>query len=180
MHTFGRSTIVVSMRPSGTAEQLEKRRRRAIALLRAGTPYREVARQVDAAVSSVVRWQPAYRRDKRNGLRARPTPGRPCRLSATQQEQLRTLLLRGAGAAGYTTKLWTLRRVGDVIRKRVGVRYSAVGVWALLRHGLRWSWQKPERRALARDETAIAQWKRDDWPRLKTRRAPGRPSSLRR
>jgi len=39
-------------------------------------------------------------------------------LSAKQQEQLKVLLLRGAGAAGYTTELWTLRRIGEVIRKR--------------------------------------------------------------
>ena len=172
MHTFAMcSTTVIPMRPSGTAEQLERRRRQAIALLQAGTPYREVARRVVASLSSVVRWDQAYRRDKRNGLRARPIPGRPCHLSATQQEQLKTVLLRGAGAAGYPTELWTLRRIGEVIRKRFGVRYSQVGVWAVLRHGLGWSWQKQERRALQRDETAIAQWKRDEWPRLKKRRA---------
>lgn len=169
---------MLCMRPSGTAEQLEKRRRRAIALLQAGTPYREVARRVTASLSSVVRWEQAYRRDNRKGLRARPIPGRPCRLSARQQEQLKVLLLRGAGAAGYTTELWTLRRIGEVIRKRFCVRYSPVGVWALLRLGLGWSWQKPERRALQRDEPAIAQWKRDEWPRIKKRRAPRRPSRI--
>ncbi len=179
MHTLSICfTTIVCMSPSGTAEQLEKRRRRAIALLQAGTPYREVARHVAASLSSVVRWEQAYRRDKRNGLRARPTPGRPCRLSAKQQEQLKVLLLRGAGAAGYTTELWTLRRIGEVIRKRFGVHYSPVGVWALLRHGLQWSWQKAERRALQRDETAIARWKRSEWPSLKKRRTPGRPSRV--
>lgn len=176
MHTFAVcSTTVVRMRPSGSAELLEKRRRQAIALLQAGTPYREVARRVAASLSSVVRWEQSHRRDQRNGLRARPIPGRPCRLSPTQQEQLKTVLLRGAGAAGYPTELWTLRRIGEVIRKRFGVRYSPVGVWALLRYGLEWSWQKPERRALQRDEAAIAQWKRDEWPRLKKRRASRRP-----
>jgi len=104
--------MLVGMRPSGTAEQLEKRRRQAIALLRAGTPYREVARLVRAAVSSVVRWQQAYRRDRRNGLRARPTPGRPPRLTETQKARLRRLLLQGARAAGHTTELWTLKRIG--------------------------------------------------------------------
>src|SRR5215831_8100686 len=72
-------------------------------LLHAGRPSREVVRKVAASLSSVVRWEQAYRRDKQKGLRARPTPGRPCRLSAKQQEQLKVLLLRGAGAAGYTT-----------------------------------------------------------------------------
>jgi transposase len=171
-------TMKPCMRPSGTAEQLEKRRCRAIALLQAGTPYREVARRVGASLSSVGRWEQAYRRDKRKGLSARPIPGRPCRLSGRQREQLNVLLLRGAGAAGYTTEVWTLRRIGEVIRRRFGVRYSPVGVWALLRHGLRWSWQKPERRALQRDEAAIARWKRSEWPRLKKRRAPARPSRV--
>jgi transposase len=90
------------------------------------------------------------------------------------------MLLRGAGDAGYPTELCTLRRVGEVIRKRFSVRYSEVGVWALLRHSLGWSWQKPERRALQRDEAAIAQWKRDEWPRLKKRRAPRRSPRVRR
>src|SRR5262245_56789440 len=143
-------TTLFCMRPSGTAEQLEKGRRRAIALLQGGTPYREVARQVAASLSSVVRWEQAYRRDKRTGLRPRHIPGRPCRLSGAQQEQLKMVLLRGAGAAGYATELWTLRRIGAVIRKRFGVRYSPAGVWALLRHCLKWSWQKPERRELQR------------------------------
>jgi transposase len=169
---------MVRMRPSGTAQRLETRRRHAVALLQAGVSYREVAREVRATLSSVVRWNQAHRHDKRNGLRARPIPGRPCRLSAAQQEQLKGVLLRGAEAAGYRTELWTLKRIGEVIRKQVGVRYSPVGVWALLRHGLGWSWQKPERRALERDEAAIAQWKREEWPRLKKRRTPRRSSRV--
>src|SRR5215831_7484523 len=161
------STTMVCMRPSGTGKQLERRRRHAVALLQAGVSYREVAGQVRSTLSSVARWNQAHRRDRRNGLRARPIPGRPCRLSAAQQERLKGVLLRGAEAAGYRTELWTLKRIGEVIRKQFGVRYSPVGVWALLRHGLGWSWQKPERRALERDEAAIVQWKREEWPRLK-------------
>jgi transposase len=165
------------MRPSGTPEQLETRRRRAVALLHAGTPYRQVAQQIGVSLSSVVRWEQAYRRDKRRGLRARPTPGRPCRLSPSQQEQLKAALLRGAGAAGFATELWTLRRISQVIRKQFGVRYSPVGVWFLMR-GLGWSWQKPERRALQRDEVGIGQWRRGEWPRIKKRRSPRRASRL--
>lgn len=101
-------------------------------------------------------------------------------MSATKREQLKALLLRGAGAAGYATELWTLRRISEVIRKRFGVRYSPVGVWALLHHGLGWSWQKPERRARERDETAIARWKRNEWPRIKKRRVPRSSSGVRR
>jgi transposase len=171
MHTIGLCfTMLVSMRPFGSAEQLEKRRRQAIALLRVGTPYREVARAVGASLSSIVRWNQAYRRNARTGLRARPSPGRPPRLTEVQQERLRRLLMRGARAAGHTTELWTLKRIATLIKTQFGVRYSAVGVWKLLRHGLDWSWQKPERRALQRDEAAIEQWKRRGWPHIKKRR----------
>lgn len=162
--------MLVGMRPSGTAEQLETRRRQAIALLRAGTPFREVARVVRAALSSVVRWKQAYRRNTRTGLRARPTPGRPPRLTPIQKARLRRLLLRGARAAGHPTELWTLKRIGTLIEKEFGVRYSPVGVWKLLRYSLNWSWQKPERRARQRDEAAIAHWKTTTWPHIKKRR----------
>src|SRR5262245_50386385 len=96
MHTSRMwSPTMVRMRPSGTGKQLEMRRRHAIALLQAGVSYREVARQVGSTLSSVVRWNQAHRRNKWNGLRARPIPCRPCRLSAAQQEQLKGMLLRG-------------------------------------------------------------------------------------
>lgn len=171
MHTIGVCfNMLVGMRPSGTAEQLEKRRRLAMALLRAGKAYREVARLVRASLSSVVRWKQAQRRDPRKGLHARPTPGRPPRLTTVQMERLRRLLLRGARAAGHTTELWTLKRIGSLIETEFGVRYSPVGVWKLLRHGLDWSWQKPERRARQRDEAAIEHWKTHTWPHIKKRR----------
>lgn len=160
------------MRPLGSAAQLEKRRRKAMALLRAGKTYREVARMTRAALSSVVRWAQAYRRDRRHGLSARPTPGRPSRLTVAQRDQLRQWLLEGARAAGYTTELWTLKRIAQLIEVRFGIRYSLVGVWRLLRQGLKWSSQKPERRALQRDERAIERWKRTTWPNIKKRRSP--------
>jgi transposase len=37
-------------------------------------------------------------------------------------------------------------------------------------HGLQWSPQKPERRALERNEQAIERWKQKDWRRIKKTR----------
>ncbi len=155
------------MRPPGTAKQLEDRRRRAIALLRVGETYRAVADTVRASLSSVVRWYQAYRKEKLKGLRARPIPGRPPRLSRKQSGRLRQMLLQGAMQAGYSTDLWTLKRIVKLVEQHFGVRYSTVGVWKLLRVGLKWSWQKPERRATQRDPKAIERWKRQSWPRIK-------------
>ena len=166
------------MRPTGTPEQLEKRRRRAIAQVKAGRTLSAVARQFSASVSSVHRWWQAYTRAGVRGLRPKPIPGRPSRLSAVQKPQLVTLLGRGPLRAGYRTDLWTLPRVAGVIRQHFGVRYHPAHVWKLLT-GLGWSCQKPERRAVERDEPAIARWKRTAWPRIKKRRAPGGPPRVR-
>ena len=167
------------MRPSGTPKQLEKRRRRAVQLLESGQRLSAVARQVGAAVSSVFRWWQAYRRKGTRGLDARPTPGRPPRLSTSQKRQLVRLLTRGALHAGYRTDLWTLPRVTELIHQEFGVRYHPAHVWKVLT-ALGWSCQKPERRAVERDEVAIARWKREDWPRIKKRRSTWRPSRVRR
>ena len=143
------------MRPPGTPEQLEKRRRRAIAQVKAGHTLSAGARQLSASVSSVCRWWQVYQRDGHRGLRARPTPGRPSKLSDAQKRTLVRLLGQGPLRAGYRTDLWTLRRVADLIRRRFAVRYHPAHAWKLLT-GLGWSCQKPERRAVERDEGAIA------------------------
>jgi transposase len=156
------------MRPPGTARQLEQRRRQAIRLLKAGKNLSAVALAVHSSVSSVFRWRQSYRRKGWKGLRPRPTPGRPPRLSVGQKGRLLKLLLRGPVAAGYRTDLWTLRRVAEVIADHFGVRYHPCHVWRLLTD-LGWSCQKPERRACQRDEEAIARWKRYRWPHIKKR-----------
>jgi len=165
------------MRPIGSAEQLEKRRRRAIRLLESGKGLTEVAGLVGASVSSVFRWQQAYRRRGPKGLAARPSPGRPPWLSPQQKQRLVRLLAQGALAFGYSTELWSTRRVAELIRRQFGVRYHPNHVWRILL-GLGWSYQKPERRARERNEPAIERWKRHRWPAVKKTPAMARPPGL--
>jgi transposase len=47
-----------------------------------------------------------------------------------------------------------------------GVRFSEVHVWRLL-GAMGFSSQKPERRAIERDESAVLAWKHKTWPALK-------------
>jgi transposase len=165
------------MRPPGTAQQLERRRRQVIRLLKAGKNLSAVARAVSASVSSVFRWYQTYRRKGLQGLHARPTPGRPPKLSVSQKQRLARLLRKGPLAAGYRTDLWTLQRIAQLIRRQWGVAYHPCHVWKLLT-SLGWSCQKPERRALQRDEAAIAHWKQSRWPHIKKRSTTWGPSGL--
>jgi transposase len=154
------------MRPSGTPQQLEKRRRLAIQLLKAGKTPAAVARAVSASRSSVQRWQAMYQREGAKGLNQKPILGRPSRLTAKQKTRLERLLLKGAVDAGYATDLWTLDRITQQIWKRFGIHYHPGHVWRIL-HGLGWSSQKPERRPIQRDEAAIRNWRRYRWPWIK-------------
>ena len=165
------------MRPQGTAQQLEKRRRHAIQLIRMGKNLSAVARAVSASASSVFRWYQAYQATGVRGLRPHPTPGRPPKLSASQKRRLVKVLLKGPLATGYRTDLWTLQCVAEVIDQQFGVQYHPCHVWKL-RLSLGWSCQKPERRALQRDEAAIARWRRGRWPHIKKRRKAWSPSGL--
>ena len=156
------------MRPTGTAEELERRRRRAIALLDKGRGVREVAGMVGASPAAVTRWRQAYEKRGEAGLCAKPHPGRTPKLSLKQRRHLIRLLKQGPGKHGCRTELWTLKRVAEVIRKHFGVRYDPSGVWHVLRQ-MGWNCQKPERRARERDEKAVERWRKKDWPRIKKR-----------
>lgn len=154
------------MRPVGGAKQLERRRQRAIALLKEGQAPVEVARVVGVDRRSVRRWHAAYRRAGTAGLAARPVPGRPSKLTARHRVQLEALLVRGAAASGFESDLWTCPRVADVIRRRFGIRYHVDHIGRVLR-ALGWTPQRPTRRALERDEEGIRRWIKQDWPRIK-------------
>ncbi len=74
--------------------------------------------------------------------------------------------------AGYPTDLWTCPRIAQVIHRRFGIRYHVDYLPRLLT-SLGFSCQKPERRAIERDEPAIARWMQRDWKRIKKKPADG-------
>lgn len=165
------------MRPIGSAASLEKRRRRAVELSKRGKGIREVARQVRASPGAVHRWIQDWKKHGDAALAAKPTPGRPSKLTAKQRAKLQKLLLAGAMAGGFPNELWTLKRLAALIRKEFGVCYHPSHLWRVLQ-ACGWSCQVPERRALQRDEEAIAHWMRYQWPAIKKSPKAWRPHRL--
>ena len=137
-------------------------------LLDQGRSQSEVARQVGVTPAAVSQWVKARREGGEEALLAKPHPGPTPKLNDRQLQRLEKMLRRGPRKQGYATELWTLKRVAQVIEKRFGVTYDPSGVWHVL-HRMGWSCQKPERRARERDEEAIVQWRKKDWPRIKKR-----------
>src|SRR5262245_10196222 len=151
-------------RPPGTADELERRRRRAVDLMRRGESPTTIARILGTDRSSLYRWRAADRGPA--GLAAKPHPGPPPRLSDDQLHELEASLQRGAKAHGWPNQLWTAARVAQLIRRHFGVSYHPDHVRRFLRARLGWTSQKPRRRAKERDEGEIARWLRDEFPRI--------------
>ena len=147
-------------------DEAAKRRVRAGRLLLKDKPPAEVAKLVGAPRQTVYRWLAVLREQGIDGLRDMSKGGRPSLMTTEQVAELRELLLAGPIASGYGTDLWTLKRVRLLIEKRFGIRYSDVNVWRIL-GAMGFSSQKPEKRAIERNEDAVVHWKKRTWPALK-------------
>lgn len=148
---------------------MEQRRLRAARLFEKNVPVPEVVRRLGVARQVAYRWHQAWRAGGDSALASKGSAGPKARLILGQTEQIMEALLQGPMAQGYKTQLWTLPRVAALIKSLTGIRYHPGHVWRIL-GDLGFSCQRPERRAIERDEEAIRQWRRVKWPALKKKR----------
>lgn len=153
-------------------QQLEKRRGRAAQMFGRGLPVPEVALRCQVARQVAYRWHDAWLDGGEAALASKGSAGPKNRLTAEQRQQIVEALLQGPAAQGYQTQLWTLPRTADLIESLTGVRYHPGHVWRIL-GDLGFSCQRPERRAIERNEEEVRQWKRTKWPALKKSAAAG-------
>jgi transposase len=151
-------------RPTGSAEELERRRRRAVELVEQGESPTIVARILGVHETSIHRWRRLARTEA--GLGAKPHLGPTPRLSDQQLSQLETLLLEGAEKHGWPNNLWTADRVAYLIDRHFGVAYHPEHVRKILKHRLDWTSQKPQKRAREQNEKEVERWKDDEFPRI--------------
>jgi len=157
-------------RPIGTAEELQRRRQRAVEALREGKTPREVASVLGVHVNSVHRWRRMEQRPA--GLHAVPRVGEPG-LSDADLPRLRALLEQGAKHHGWPNELWTAARVAVLIERHFDIGFHPEHVRKILKQRLRWTSQKPQRKASEQDEKEAARWAGDELPAI-VREAFGR------
>src|SRR3954469_16734064 len=109
-------------RPNGSAEELERRRTRAVEALERGESPTTIARVLGVHVTSVHRWRRMARTP--GGLAPLEQPGPTPRLDDAQLASLEALLLQGAKHHGWHNELWTAARVAVLIKRHFGVRYT--------------------------------------------------------
>ena len=142
-------------------------------LFAAGVRQAEVARQLEVSAQAVSVWHARWKEGGTEALCSRGPSGPAPRLSDAQLATVEQALLEGAGANGFVGELWTLDRIALVIERLTGVRHHPSHVWRIL-GAMGWTLQRPQRRASERDEEAIARWVKQDWPRIRQKRASAR------
>jgi len=150
-----------------TRDELERRRLLAAADLMAGVKQIEVARKYGTTRASVSRWAAALEEDGEAALRRRNPPGRPSKLNDAQWARLEQILLDGPRTVGYSTDIWTGKRVQRLIRDKFGVHYNASHLIEVMHERFGMSWQRPRRVARERDEVKRAGWIKTVWEPLK-------------
>lgn len=128
--------------------------------------YRAAAAAVGAVPSSVSVWVNAHRAGGAAALAAKPEPKRSHpRLDEAQRTRLRSILIEGPRAHGFSTELWTLSRIKKVIEREFGESFHIGHLWRIVRD-LGFSSQKPERRAREQDVEAVEKFRQETWPAL--------------
>jgi transposase len=155
----------------------EARRLQAWQLKQRGWAQRQIADALGVSEGAVSQWMKRARAGGPDTLRHRPPPGAPRRLSEAQLAHLPERLRRGPEAYGFRGQVWTRGRMAVMMRSEFGVASHPTHVGRLCK-AIRWSPQRPMRRARQRDEAAITRWRDETWPAIKRGRKPSsRPSS---
>jgi transposase len=164
------------MRSPGSSDELERRRHLAVQRVCEGYPIEEVADFLGVHRTTVSRWVAAFRARGASGLETRPAPGRPPKLTHTQEKVIRRWLADQPTEHGFPTDLWTGPRVAHLIRREFDVALNPkyLTVW-LRRRGF--TPQKPRRVPGQRDPEVIAAWLALDWPRIKKKPGGSTPES---
>ncbi|WP_434100380.1 IS630 family transposase [Streptomyces rochei] len=140
----------------------------------AGASNVEVAKDLRVSVRSVQRWRRAWQDAGTEGLRSAGPVSRP-KLSEALFAVLEQELAKGPVAHGWPDQTWTLARIKTLIGRRFHKSMTLSAIAQMLhRHGF--SHQTPARRAVERDEKAVAGWVKETWPQVETpwrRSGPG-------
>ena len=153
------------MRSQGSAPELEWRRELAVARVAEGYSQAQVAAILGVHPNTLSRWVGTARTQGTDALKAKPTPGRPRKLTARQEKTVLGWVTKSPTSFGFAADLWTSRRLAALIEQRLGIHFNSNYLVEWLR-ARKHTPQKPAQPAKERDAAAIARWRDEDWPRL--------------
>ena len=101
-------------------------------MLLAGKTPAQAANAVGVARQTAYTWKAVLDEGGIDALRDMPTRGRPARLDDAQLQALGRALMDKPTDHGFGTELWTLKRVGVLIERMYGIKFSQTHIWRLL------------------------------------------------
>ena len=147
--------------------KLEEIRFAAVKAVQAGQSPSAVARAMGLYSNRIFVWLAAYRSGGWDALRSRKASGRPKRLTGAQLKWIyNTVTTRNPLQLRFPFALWTRAMIRALIRRKYGIKLSAVSVGRLLAQmGL--TCQKPLSRAFEQDASLIKRWMEREFPKLR-------------
>jgi transposase len=92
----------------------------------------KIVREDDQTVRN---WLKRWRAEGIDGLRDRPKPRVPPKVTTGYKEQLLAAVRRRPRSLGLPYSIWTLQRLADYMAEQTGIRVSAKTVHKLLKNG---------------------------------------------
>jgi transposase len=147
--------------------KLQDIRELAVNAMNKGMHPDKVADLYDIGRSTVYNWRKEYLEKGAAALTVKSAPGRTPRLSDTQLERLRKLLVgRDPRQLQFDFALWTRQMVCELIKREFGVDYTLVAVGNIL-NGMGLSPQKPLVRAYEQNPELVSRWKSEHYPAIR-------------
>lgn len=109
-----------------STEAREFKRLRAMELLDKGLKQSKIAELLDVTRGAVSQWAKKYHEQGKEALLHKKSPGRPCRLTLEQRNQLVGFLNEGPETFGYPGQIWTQSRVRDLVQRKFGISYCVI------------------------------------------------------
>lgn len=137
----------------------------ALLLLHDGLDVWSIAARVGVSTTTVYRWRDAFLVNRWASLTRGKSSGRPPKLTPSQLQRLKELVIAGPEAAGYSTGCWNAGLVQVLIEREFGKTFHVNYVSTLLKN-LGFSYQKARFVSDHLDEVARTRWRKRQWPAI--------------
>lgn len=158
--------IMRGMKRHGSHQQLEAVRLKAVDLFHEGLETDEIATALDRSRRWVQLTLQTHRLKGGRGLAAKIPTGRQPKLTPQQRRQFLRQLNRPASKSGFLSDLWTAARVRELLRQDYGVEFHVRSIPRFLK-ACGYSYQKPQKRAVQRDDEEVERWLKVTFKQLK-------------
>ena len=108
-------------------------RRALIALMRAQKPYRQIARELGVALSTVYNAVRRYKKNGIDGLRNRKRGGKKLRIGKEEREVIVEISLKNPQLFGFIKNNWSLRALSKFLTQELGIKVSKSHIHRILR-----------------------------------------------